>query len=214
MAFDINTFKQQGLKYGGARPSLFLVEFAPPAGILSGTTGTGSTADGLVSVSSNALSRLTCKAASLPESTVAPIEVSYFGRRIKVAGDRSFQDWPVAVINDENFVMRAMLEAWSNAINRLRANIRDTLFDQEGYKADITVRQFSKTGQEIRSYSMEGAWPIQVGKIDLDWDQGNAIEYFQVTFAYDDWVPLTELNTDGAVQYASTIDNTNSAPSA
>jgi Straboviridae tail tube protein Gp19 len=214
MTFDINTFKQTGLKYGGARPSLFVVEFAPPSGLLAvsttatTTTGTGTTAQ----IQAGTLSRLTCKAAALPEAVVAEIEVGYFGRRIKVAGERAFQDWQVTVINDENFLMRAVLEDWSNGINRLESNIRDPLFDVEGYKAVVNVRQYSKTGVEIRAYQMIGAWPSQVSAIGLDWDQGNAIEYFACTWAYDYWLPITELSTDGAPQYASSATNLNNAP--
>jgi hypothetical protein len=214
MTFDINTFKQTGLKYGGARPSLFVVEFAPPAGFLStaaaGTVTTG--AAGTAAINGQTLSRLTCKAAALPEAVVAEIEVGYFGRRIKTAGERAFQDWQVTVINDENFVMRALLESWSNGINRLEANIRDPAFDTEGYKSEMVVRQFSKTGKQIRVYRMIGAWPSQVSAIGLDWDQGNAIEYFACTWAYDYWLPEDELTTDGAVTYLPAATNVNDAP--
>lgn len=173
--------------------------------------GAGATAAG-VGVGTTSLSRLTVKAAALPEATVAEIEVGYFGRRIKVAGERAFQDWQVTVINDENWVMRAMLEAWSNGINRLEANIRDLKFDVEKYKADCVVRQFSKTGVEIRSYRMIGAWPSQVAAIGLDWDQGNAIEYFACTWAYDYWLPEMERGTDGAPSYLGDTKNVNAAP--
>jgi hypothetical protein len=208
ITFNLNTFLQSGLPYGGARPSLFVIEFNYPVGVLtnapvatSATSGTG-----------NAKSRLTCKAGSLPESSVSVIEVGYFGRRIKVSGERTFQDWLVTVINDEDFIMRAMLEAWSNAINRLESNVRDPTFDNEGYKADLIVRQFAKDGTEIRDYTIIGAWPSLVSAIGLDWDQGNAIEYFTVTWAYDYWLPSLELATGGALQYASAATNTNDAP--
>lgn len=215
MTFDINTFKATGLKYGGARPSLFVVEFSPPTGFLqTSANATTTTATGVstTSINTGTLSRLTCKAASLPEAVVAEIEVGYFGRRIKVAGERAFQDWQTTVINDENFVMRALLEDWSNGINRLEANLRDPLFDIEGYKAVVNVRQFSKVGVEIRAYQMIGAWPSQVSAIGLDWDQGNAIEYFACTWAYDYWLPITELATDGAPQYASAATDRGDAP--
>jgi len=229
MTFDINTFKASGLKYGGARPSLFVVEFSPPQGFLNNlgtgnannpnagtqaaaTAGAAAIGQQVGGLTAQAKSRLTCKAAALPEATVAEIEVGYFGRRIKVAGERAFQDWQVTIINDENFLIRAMLEAWSNGINRLEANIRDPKFDVEGYKSDCNVRQFSKTGVEIRSYTMVGAWPSQVAAIGLDWDQGNAIEYFACTWAYDYWLPLLEDGRDGAPTYGSDTTNTNQAP--
>lgn len=160
----------------------------------------GSSAGG--GLSSAALSRMTVKGAALPESTVSATEAGYFGRKIKLAGERSFQNWDVTVYNDENWVMRAMLEAWSNGINRMQANVRDPRFDIEGYKTDMVVRQYAKVGTEIRSYQMIGAWPAQVSGIKLDWDDGNKIETFDTIFAYDYWLPLTELGTDGAVSYA------------
>jgi hypothetical protein len=202
MTFDINSFKSTGLKWGGARPSLFVVEFTPP-----GTIGTTTGLNGVTY-----MSRMTCKAASLPESTVAEIEVGYFGRKVKVSGERAFQDWQLNVMNDENFVIRSLLESWSNAINRMEANIRDTAYDQEAYKTDMVVRQFSKIGDEIRSYTIYGAWPTQVGQIALDWDQGNAIEYFPVAIAYDYWAPTNELTTDGAVTYGPSVTIRNNAP--
>jgi hypothetical protein len=208
MTFDLNTFLQSGLPYGGARPSLFVIEFNYPTGILT----SASIASSSTSSIGNAKSRLTCKAGSLPESSVSEIEVGYFGRKIKVAGERTFQDWLVTVINDEDFIMRAMLESWSNAINRLEANVRDLSFDNEGYKADLIVRQFAKDGTEIRNYTIIGAWPSLVSAIGLDWDQGNAIEYFTVTWAYDYWLPSLELSTGGAVTYGADALNTNGAP--
>jgi hypothetical protein len=94
----------------------------------------------------------------------------------------------------------------------MEANVRDPLFTNEAYKSDMVVRQYAKDGTEIRAYTMVGAWPTQVGAIALDWDQGNQIEYFSTVFAYDYWLPLTELTTDGAVQYLSSTTDTNNAP--
>ena len=47
-----------------------------------------------------------CKVAQLPASTVAPINIPFRGRILKVAGDRTFAEWTVTIINDENFIIR------------------------------------------------------------------------------------------------------------
>lgn len=180
MAFDIAQFKTAGLEFGGARPSLFEVIFVPPA------------AAG-INPAAAAKFTFTCKATELPESTVSNIEIPYFGRRIKVAGERNFADWSVTIMNDEDFAVRAMMEAWSNAINRMVQNIRDPAFANEGYKCDFLIIQYSKDGLPIRSYDIIGAFPTQISGVTLGWDSQNAIEEFTVNFAYDYWLPQQEV---------------------
>ncbi len=179
MPFNISNFKANGLVYGGARPSLFNVEMPAPTGI------------GIDNVSLDKF-RFVCRSAALPSSRVSEIPVPYFGRRIKVAGQRDFEDWSVAVMNDEDFSVRAMFEAWSNALNRHVSNVRDPNISSENYKVDMTVNQYSKDGYIIRSYVLVGAFPTNIGAIALNWDAANQIEEFNVTFAYDYWVPGVE----------------------
>jgi hypothetical protein len=179
MPFNISAFKSNGLVYGGARPSLFQVFMTPPANI------------GIDTVSADKF-RFVCKTAELPESTISQIEVPYFGRRIKVAGERAFADWSVSVLNDEDFSVRAMFELWSNALNRHVSNVRDPALSAEQYKTDLDILQYSKDGAIIRSYQLVGAFPTTIGSIGLNWESANAIEEFSVTFAYDYWVPVIE----------------------
>lgn len=179
MPFNISAFKSNGLVYGGARPSLFEVFLSVPAGI------------GIDNVSVNKF-RFVCRTAELPASSVGSIDIGYFGRKIKVAGERNFADWSVTVMNDEDFSVRSLFEAWSNALNRLVSNVRDPNISDEDYKTDLQVIQYSKDGEIIRSYNIIGAFPTEIGAIGLDWDTQNAIEAFSVTFAYDYWVPLVE----------------------
>lgn len=181
--FNISTFKSRGLTGGGARPSLFEVYLTIPA-FAGATTG------------SDTKFRFTCQAASLPASTIATVEVPYFGRTIKFAGDRTFQDWTVTIMNDEDFLVRSMFEKWSNEMNRLQSNIRQTYNNENEYKATLTVIQYSKDGNPIRSYDIIGAFPTGIDAINLGWNTTNTIETFGVTFAYDYWLPTegSELN--------------------
>lgn len=179
MPFNISAFKSNGLVYGGARPSLFNVFLSVPTGI------------GIDNVSVDKF-RFVCRTAELPESIVSSIDIPYFGRKIKVAGERQFGDWSVAILNDEDFSVRALFEAWSNALNRLVSNVRDPNVSTENYKVDLEVVQYGKDGSIIRSYMLIGAFPTQIGSIGLNWESANAVEEFGVTFAYDYWVPITE----------------------
>jgi len=179
--FNISTFKTRGLTMGGARPTLFEIYLIPPPGV-------GADQD------SQDKFRFTCRGASIPAATIQAIDVGYFGRKIKVQGDRTFTDWQVTVMNDEDFLVRSMFEKWSNALNRLESNIRDPNFtgDENSYKTDMNVLQYGKDGELIRQYDIIGAFPTTVSDIQLDWDTTNQIETFTVTFAYDYWLPAEE----------------------
>ena len=186
MPFNISTFKSNGLVYGGARPSLFQVILSVPPNI------------GINPVSIAKFS-FVCRAAELPESTVNSIDVPYFGRKIKVAGERTFSDWSVTVMNDEDFSVRAMFELWSNAINRMVNNTRAPGVAQEQYKSDFDIIQYSVDGTPIRGYSLVGAFPTAIAGIGLDWNSANNIEEFTVNFAYDYWVPIPELEVSDKI---------------
>jgi hypothetical protein len=182
--FDISKFKAGGLQFGGAHSALFQVVF----------NQTGTTLDTLTTnlpLTGQEKFTFSCRGASLPPSTLGVIELPYFGRRLPVAGDRTFPPWTVTVMNDEDWVVRSMFETWNNALNHLQGNVRDAAFinGDNNYKADFSVIQYAKTGEVIAQYQIVGAWPSQIDPINLDWDNQNQIETFGVTFSYDYWLP-------------------------
>jgi hypothetical protein len=166
MSFNINEFKSQ-LVGGGARPTLFQVQILNP-----------------VDPAADFKVPFMVRAAGIPGSTVGQYEVPYFGRNIKYAGDRTFEDWTITVINDEDFAVRNAMEAWSNAINTHDSNVRALPQD---YKSNAIITQFSKDGDPLRSYVFEGMFPVSIDQIDMDWGTVDAIEEFGVTFSYDFW---------------------------
>ena len=182
MAFNINSFRSQGLKFDGARPTLFEIRVDFPTLASNGTA------------ESNRLKFL-AYAANIPESSIEAIEVPYFGRTIKLDGNRTFQDWTINVLNDEDFAVRASFEAWMNGINTHVSNRKDPAFGGLKYKSSATVYQLSKeiegadVESAIKAYTFSGMFPRSLSPIRLDWSQTNQIETFDVTFAYDYWVP-------------------------
>jgi hypothetical protein len=166
MAFNINEFKSQ-LTGGGARPSLFQVQITNP-----------------VEPIADFKLPFMIKAAALPSSTLGSYQVPYFGRTVKYAGDRVFDDWPVTIINDEDFLIRNAMEAWSNSINSHDSNIRTLPQD---YKSNAIITQYGKDGTALRTYVFEGLYPVTVDAIPVGWDQSDVIEEFGVTFQYDLW---------------------------
>lgn len=165
MAFDINQIRSQ-LQFGVARQNLFEVNIRNPA-------------DG----SGDSRLRFMAQATQIPSSELGLIEIPYFGRRIKLAGDRVFAPWQITVINDEDFLIRSAMEQWSHQINAMQQNKR-LLTD---YKSDGLVTQYGKDGTALRTYEFRGIFPTEVSAIELDWGANDTYETFTVTFQYDWW---------------------------
>tara|TARA_B100001939_G_scaffold262496_1_gene229566 strand:+ start:2454 stop:3023 length:570 start_codon:yes stop_codon:yes gene_type:complete len=172
MAFDVSTFKSK-MTGDGARPNLFQVTLS---GASEYFTSQGLEAEFFI------------RATSIPGATLGSVIVPYFGREVKFAGNRTFADWSVTVINDENFKVRSALEAWMDNINRHEANVRNAE-SINGYYGFATVQQLSKKSptEDIRAYHFENIFPVDLSEITLDWGDNDSIEEFTCTFAYDYW---------------------------
>lgn len=170
MAFSINEIRSQ-LVYGGFKPTNFQVRIFNPANPVA-----------------DIKTQFMVQATQAPSSTMGTMSVPYFGRQIKMAGDRVFDSWSVVVINDEDFLIRNALEQWSNEINGHISNLRGFGGPQPSlYKSNAHVVMFSKTGESIREYEVEGIWPSEISPMDLDWSAADTLSTFQVTFSMDSW---------------------------
>ena len=162
---------------GGARPNLFEVNIAAlPAGIAWDGDSF----------------QYMCKAAQLPASVIANVDVPFRGRIFKVAGDRTVDHWSVTVINDENFRLRNAFEEWVNLIANLDTNLGAT--DPSAYMVNAKVYQLGRgstpqsttnagnANSELKEYEFQDIFPTTVSAIDLSYDSTDAIEEFTVDF--------------------------------
>ena len=162
---------------GGARPNLFEVTIPK---LPTGITWDGDTF------------RYMCKAASLPASTIANIDVPFRGRIFKVAGDRTVDVWSITVINDEDFKLRNAFEEWMDLIAKLDNNLGATTPDS--YMVDAEVFQLGRGGKinssgnggennaVLKQYKFQSIFPTSLSAIDLSYDTGDTIEEFTVEF--------------------------------
>ena len=189
----ISQFKSK-LIGGGTRPNLFEVQVNFPDGV-----DLGIQADGGGDFDGDRF-RFLCKAAQLPASNVANLEVPFRGRTLKVAGDRTFDPWTVTVINDQDFGHYRSFQAWAQNI----AQYGDSsgLTDPSAYMGQATVYQLGRNvasqqtsnspatdSKILAQYKMVDIFPTAVGSIDLSYDSDNAIEEFTVDFQVQYWYP-------------------------
>jgi len=164
---------------GGARPNLFRVDLDPAGPILSGLGQKFS---------------FLCKASAIPASTVGVIPVPFRGRILKLAGDRTYADWTITVINDHGWTIRKAFEEWSNKINHYIDNVSAVgsaaVRAGERYTNDGTVTHLGRDGGVVAQYQMKDCWPSEIAAIDLSYESTDAIEEFSVTLQYQWFEPL------------------------
>ena len=165
---SVDDFKSK-LRGGGARSNLFKATINFP-------TYAGGDVE---------LTSFLCKTAQLPQSQTASFDVPFRGRVLKIAGDRTFEDWTITVFNDTNFAIRDSFERWMNGINAHSANTG--IANPADYQADLIVEQLDRDESIIKRYQFRGAFPTVVGPIALDYETVNQLETFDVTFAYQYW---------------------------
>ena len=167
MAFSISQFRSTGMPGAGARPNLFEC----------GIVGQGMPAN----------FNLLCKIATIPPSTMGVVEVPYFGRMVKVPGNRTFDNLSVTVINDEDMAIRLAVETWMNKMNSHVGNLStlpSTLF------SEMTVTHYGRAGGAAIGggvWKFTNAFPVALGEIGLDWGSNDTIEEFTIDFSYDYW---------------------------
>ena len=162
---------------GGARPNLFEVELTTlPAGIAWNSSNFS----------------YMCKAATLPASNIANIDIPFRGGIFKVAGDRTIDPWTVTIINDENFDLRNAMEEWTDLIASLERNMGAT--DPEAYMVNAKVYQLGRgstansksnsgtANSVLKEYEFFNIFPTSVAAIDLSYDSTDTIEEFTVDF--------------------------------
>ena len=164
---NINDFKAK-LAGGGARANQFKVTMPFP-----GYAQVGGEIEELAFL---------CQGTSIPAMTLGVVNVPFRGRNIKIAGDRTFEEWTVTVYNDTNFKLRNAFERWQNGINNMSDN--EGLTNPVDYQVDAFIDHLDRNGNTVKSYTLRGAFPTSVGEIELDYEEKTSIEVFPVNFSY------------------------------
>jgi len=180
--FNIASF-QEALVGQGARPNLFTMTLTTPTGI-----------DGVINTNFDTM----CKTAQLPGSTIGVVEVQYFGRPVKMPGNRTFENLTTTIINDEDFALRHSMEAWMAFLNSHEENTTNVAGGTSlNYTGTLSLQQYNRDGSTYSgtTYVFNKCWPVNLSPIDLDWGTNDTIEEFTVEWAYDWWSNKTSVDT-------------------
>ena len=168
--FKVDSFTS-ALKGGGARTNLMWVKMTNSKYIATGGDFT-----------------YLCKASNIPASTITAIEVPYFGRNVKVAGEsREFAPLTTTVVNDEGQEILLKMNKWMSDLNGADTNVsKGGLFaSRTSYTCDIELEMYKKDGTKDQNWNFINCWPSNISAIDLNWDSVNTIQEFVIDWQYD-----------------------------
>jgi hypothetical protein len=122
---------------------------------------------------------------TMPAKQHENLDVSYRGGKMKIADKPQYPDWNVTFLCDEAHSLRHVFMKWMEK----QYNILTLTNEPHGdYKRDgLSVSQLSANLEPTSTAIFYGAYPSNVGEIELNQD-GGVLETFQVTFTYDYYV--------------------------
>jgi hypothetical protein len=138
------------------------------------------------------------RAASLPSMEIGEIVLPYKGRQLKVPGDRTFGDWDITIISDENMDLYDAFQSWHEKMGASTvSNLGDStsagraFVGDAGYK-NWKVATLDRNGEQTNQYEIVGCWPKSVGAIEVGADTNDALAEFTVTLTYQYFTNTTD----------------------
>jgi len=212
--FNVNQFLAQTKLSGFSKPSYFEIYLTAPSLVDS--------------IENKLLSRLYCKAGSIPGISMNYTEIPHKGMYVTVPTTRSYSEWTCTIVNDTNYLLRTNLVKWCDEISGnkglpLKSGISigslltlgggtSEKVDLSRILKDIWIVHYSnyKIPRPTAIYKLIDAFPSELGNIELDWGTNDSTEDYNVTFRfqYIERVDLTISNPFGNSSAASAITET------
>ena len=176
-SFDISAFRSK-LKDGGARPNQFQVVIRYPD---------------FIGQAAQEVGRFLITTAELPGQTMGVTPVYYRGRLVKLAGDKEFAPFSCSIINDNDFTVRNSLEKWMGYMED--AVTKGGVVQPALYQSSIDIFQLDRNGNTLREYRIQGAFPVEIGPVQLDFGSNDQISTFGATFQYQTFTIISNAAT-------------------
>ena len=163
---NLEEFNTNFAKHGGARSYLFKCVLGFPSDVYTPP---------------NML--YMAKATSIPEASLGEIPIYWQGMNNKLPGPRTYGDWSVTLILQNDWGIRYAFEEWLQKINNWSGG--------GSYDGSIGYRNQTQTltllderiNIDIKVITLVNSWPKSIGAVTLDYGT-QEVASFDVTFAY------------------------------
>ncbi len=178
--FSITQFKEN---VRIVRPNQFFVELFLPQTIAA-------------AVGSNTITntfRFRCEATEFPGRTIATSDDVSFGPTVRHAYDVTYNDLNLSIIASEDMNERRVFETWIDNIvtnsgtrfdSGARANGGFVKYYNDYTSGTIVVYQVNDAQTQLARCTLNGAFPIGIGPMNLSWEENDSYQRFAITIAY------------------------------
>jgi hypothetical protein len=173
MAFNINEFLAYLDDGGVAKTSHFQVQIFAPEGDINQMRDMMYRADSV----------------TMPGRSIGSTEHSFYGPTRKYGNDSLFKEVEITFILSEDLNEKLFFEEWQDLVvgPYRTGDTSDSAYDigfYEDYVGSIIIRHFNDSGDMTFSKKLIEAYPIAVGDLERDWENGAQIMRLSVTFTY------------------------------
>ncbi len=144
-----------------------------------------------------------CDSATLPGISWQPEELrmSGYGNIEKRPIGSVFTDVNLSFYNDSNGKVLSFFHQWMQAIYNFNSNINpsgtskgvpmSTFAYPKDYYGIVNISHFDDSGENIITYTLNDAYPIAVGDINVDWSASDQLMRIPISFTYTYWTAET-----------------------
>lgn len=175
--FSINQFKSN-LKI--VRPNQFFVELYLPPTVQAAVSN----------YNVNNTFRFRCEATEFPGRTIATSDDISFGPTVRFGYDITYNDLNLSIIASEDMTERQVFETWIENIvtNSGQSGGRSTggfvKYYNDYSAGKIVIYQVNDEQRQIAKCTLNGAYPIGMGPMNLSWEENDSYQRFAITIAY------------------------------
>lgn len=176
--FNLDSFRNEVLKFGLARTNRFEVIITPPIA-LSGLTNEAE----LVS--------LYVEQASMPLLNIFTKQLKIFGPTYQrpITSEYGGEGLPMTFHIDREMVVKSFFERWMHQVINPETF---TVGFQEDYVTDILIRQLDEQENITQEIKLLEAFPRNLNVLDLNNSSSNQTHRLNVLFAYRYWINTGE----------------------
>jgi len=155
-----------------------------------------------------------CEAATLPGISFQTDEIRMpgYGNVEKRPYAPIVQDINLTFFNDSNGLVLSFFHKWAQSIFNFNSNMgpdsstrtgqpQNTLNYPNEYLGIVEISHFDDSGEQVIKYSLQDAYPIAIGDVNVDWGQSDQLIRVPITFTYKYWT--SETLDPGQVSYRS-----------
>ena len=127
--------------------------------------------------------RVTLAVQSCPLPTVSndPIELSFGNSKVKVAGQASYEDVELTVLDLIGADIEKVLSEWRKQVYDPET---DKIGFAEDYKRNGKIYQYAPDGSHVRTWKIIGAWPTNLNPGDMNYE-GSDKKVISMTLSID-----------------------------